>query len=211
LQAAVQVAGEQGLGATTHRAVAARAGVPLAATSYYFESIAELLAEAMRTAVAARVEELHALTSSSAGGTNESGTPVDGDSPDAIAARLAAALTTKERTASLAHVEAYLHAARAPALQAAVTEALSSFEAFARGALQAAGARRPDEGARAFVALADGFMLQRLADPRPDDERQLRDAIRALFIAYAMDDAERKTWDDRLAAGLASGGEVLPA
>lgn len=211
LQAAVQVAGEQGVGATTHRAVAARAGVPLAATSYYFESIGELLAEAMRAAVAARVEELQALATSPATRIDASGNAVSDDSPDAIATRLASALCGKERTACLAHVEAYLHAARTPALQAAVTDALASFEAVARAALQAAGARRPNEGARAFVALADGFMLQRVADPRPDDERQLRDAIRALFIAYAMDDTEKKKWDDRLATGLASHGEVSPA
>jgi DNA-binding transcriptional regulator YbjK len=205
LRAAVQVAGELGVGATTHRAVAARAGVPLAATSYYFDSMADLLAEAMRWAVAARVSELRALADPSSPRD-----PGEGDTPAAIAARIATALTDGDRTASLAHMEAYLHAARAPELRASVAEALAAFEELAVAALAAAGAPRPQEGARAFVALADGFLLQRLAHPRPDDERQLREAIKGLFIAYAMTDDERRVWDDRLAATVPDRIEGLP-
>jgi DNA-binding transcriptional regulator YbjK len=200
LKAAVQVAGEQGAGATTHRAVAARAGVPLAATSYYFDSIGDLLAEAMRTAVGVRAAELQSLALSRAEATEEGPPAPGGDSPDAVATRLAAALSRFDRTASLAQMEAYLHAARSSQVQAGVGEALATFEAIAEAALQAAGARRAGEGARAFVALADGFLLHRLANPRADDERQLTEAFRALFIAYAMDDDERKAWDQRLAA-----------
>ena len=37
-----------GAGAVTHRAVAARAGVPLSTTSYFFSSIDELVTEALR-------------------------------------------------------------------------------------------------------------------------------------------------------------------
>ena len=40
-------------------------------------------------------------------------------------------------------------------------------------------------GARAFMALSDGFVLQHLANPRPDDEVELREAMRCLFSAYA--------------------------
>jgi DNA-binding transcriptional regulator YbjK len=203
LKAAVEVAGEQGAGATTHRAVAARAGVPLAATSYYFDSIGELLAEAMRAAVGARVAELQSLALSSANARGKEPSVPTGDSPDAVASRLAAVLTTYDRTASLAQMEAYLHAARTPQLQAVVSEALATFEAVAEAALLAAGARRAGEGARAFVALADGFLLHRLANPRADDEQRLTNAFRALFIAYAMDDDERKAWDQRLTCAQA--------
>jgi DNA-binding transcriptional regulator YbjK len=194
LRAAVEVAGELGVGATTHRAVAARAGVPLAATSYYFDSMAQLLAEALRSAVAARVDQLGALAQPDQGSR-----PAD-DTPSAIASRMAAALTEGDRTASLAQLEAYLHAARDPAGRPSVARALAAFEEMAAAALKAAGARRPDEGARAFVALADGFLLHRLANPRPDDESRLRDAIKALFVAYAMTDEERRAWDERLSA-----------
>ena len=43
LEAAAELAAETGAGAVTHRAVAARAGVPLSTTSYFFSSIDELV------------------------------------------------------------------------------------------------------------------------------------------------------------------------
>jgi DNA-binding transcriptional regulator YbjK len=41
--AVVEVIGEVGVGRVTHRAVAARAGVPLGATTYYFPTLADLV------------------------------------------------------------------------------------------------------------------------------------------------------------------------
>jgi len=48
LEAALRVIGREGVAGVTHRAVAAEAGVPLASTTYYFESKADLLREAFR-------------------------------------------------------------------------------------------------------------------------------------------------------------------
>src|SRR3712207_6652972 len=45
----------------THRRVAEAAGVPLAATTYYFQSKAQLLEEALDRAAAHEVEQLTAL------------------------------------------------------------------------------------------------------------------------------------------------------
>lgn len=188
LRAAVEIAAESGAGAATHRAIAARADVPLATTSYFFESIADLMAEAMRTFAGLRVEELDGARAAVSAHTT----------PDQLAARFAVLLLGADRTAALAQIEAYLSAARVPDLRTAVAGALEAFEAVAAAALSAAGARRPVEGARAFVALADGFALQHLACRRPDDEAVLREALRSLFIAYAMDDDERALWDRRM-------------
>ena len=47
LDAAAELAAEIGAGAVTHRAVAARAGVPLSTTSYFFGSIDELVTEGL--------------------------------------------------------------------------------------------------------------------------------------------------------------------
>jgi len=46
IQATLEVIASDGLRAVSHRAVAARAGVPLAATTYYFRDLEELLTEA---------------------------------------------------------------------------------------------------------------------------------------------------------------------
>jgi DNA-binding transcriptional regulator YbjK len=188
LRAAVDIAAESGAAAATHRSIAARADVPLATTSYFFESIADLMTEAMRTFADARVAELDSVNAAMTG----SATAED------IAAGFAALLANADRTTSLAQIEAYLSAARAPAMRGAVAAALEAFERVAAAALRAAGARRPEDGARAFVALADGFGLQHLACPREGDEEALREALRALYIAYAMDDAERAEWDARM-------------
>jgi hypothetical protein len=77
---------------------------------------------------------------------------------------------------------------------------LTSFEQLAYSALVAVGARRPKDGARAFVAIADGFALQRLASPRGKrDTTALRDAITDLLIAQLMSDDEHEEWKQRLA------------
>src|SRR6476620_7597038 len=57
LEAAAELAAELGAGAVTHRAVAARAGVPLSTTSYFFSSIDELVTEALRPSAPARVAD----------------------------------------------------------------------------------------------------------------------------------------------------------
>ena len=47
LDATLTLVGRMGAGAITHRAVAEEAGVPLAATTYYFSSKSELVREAL--------------------------------------------------------------------------------------------------------------------------------------------------------------------
>jgi TetR/AcrR family transcriptional regulator, regulator of biofilm formation and stress response len=190
LKAAMDIAGHSGAGAATHRAIAAKAKVPLATTSYFFSSITELLEEATRRFTADRASELDVVASR----LTERATPHQ------IAERFADLLLDAERTSALAQIEAYLSAARTAGLRDVVATALSAYERVAVAALRAAGSGRAEEGARAFVALADGFAIEHLACPRAEDKQVLRDALRCLFIAYTMDDDERSAWDARLAA-----------
>ncbi|MFC7532819.1 TetR/AcrR family transcriptional regulator [Actinoplanes sp. GCM10030250] len=50
--ATMEVIAEAGVGRTTHRAVAAKAGLPLGATTYYFPTLDDLIAAGLRHAVA---------------------------------------------------------------------------------------------------------------------------------------------------------------
>jgi len=50
LDATLALVGREGTAAVTHRAVAAEAGVPLAATTYYFDSKEELIRDALTDA-----------------------------------------------------------------------------------------------------------------------------------------------------------------
>ena len=228
LRAGMALAGERGMAGVTHRAVAARAGVSLGSTSYFFSSLDDLLAEALRLFVRERSAELAALIdpdghpglgtgagpdtddTGDADGPGpddgaEGGPAAAGPSPEELAGRVAAALIATDRTRALAEIEAYLHAARHPELRPAVHEAFTAFDRVTEAALVAGGARRARTGARAFTALADGFLLRHLADPRPDDADALRDALLSLAIAHAMPDTERERWRERLQRPVAGG------
>lgn len=172
LRAAVEIVAEAGPGAATHRAVAARAGLPPATTSYFFSSIDELLTEATRhfagqqaQAYAELADALH-------------------DAPAAdLLDGFVAALMAADRTVELGQVEAYLRAARDPSVRAGAAEVMAAFEDTAAAALRAAGLAEPERHARVLTAFVDGFILQHLANPRPDDETRLRDGFDMLLAA----------------------------
>jgi DNA-binding transcriptional regulator YbjK len=203
LRAAVALIAEGGVRAVTHRAVADRAGVPLAATTYYFASIQQLTEEVLRLHVRERVSELQVLAESAATG---SGTA------DQVAERFVAALLARDRDATIAQFEVYLEAARNPALRQCVAGALDAFESLARAALAALGARRPAEAAAAFVAVINGFALNGLARPRPAeaDSAALLATMRSLFISQIMDDDEAARWLARLREPITGRGSSSP-
>src|SRR2546421_6383133 len=148
LRAATELLAEGGAKAVTHRAVAARAGLPPATPTYYFESIQELTDEALRVHVSERADELRRLAQEAASGAR---------SVEEIGRRLADSLADRAREIVIAQFEVYLEAARNPALRPVVAEALDAFEDLARALLTAMGARDTGEAAVAVVALADGF------------------------------------------------------
>jgi TetR/AcrR family transcriptional regulator, regulator of biofilm formation and stress response len=175
LDAAVEVVAERGVGGATHREIAARAGVPLSTTSYFFASIDELVLEALRCFAARGIARLDAVADAIAD---------ERLSPEAAVERFAAALLAVPARETLAQFEAYLEAGRRPEVRAEAARVISAFERLAEAALAAAGAPRPRELAPALVALADGFALHRLAGPRGRDEaRALADGLRALCAA----------------------------
>jgi DNA-binding transcriptional regulator YbjK len=191
LRAAIELLSEGGARAVTHRAVAARAGLPPATTTYYFDTIQELTDAALALHVADRVAELDQLVSAALGG---------GRSPDEVGEHLAVSLADRAADVIVAQFEIYLEAARNPALQRPVAEALAAFERFTAQALGALGARDPEAAAPAFVALVDGFALHRLARPRSRDVEitALRNALRALFVAEIMSPDDLAHWHARL-------------
>jgi len=63
----------------------------------------------------------------------------------------------------------------------------------------AVGGPADDRSARAYVALALGLGLMHMVDPEPDDDRQLFEAIRDLFLGQEVAAAD----PDGVAARLA--------
>jgi TetR/AcrR family transcriptional regulator, regulator of biofilm formation and stress response len=192
LRAAIELLGETGVRSVTHRAVAERAGVPLASTTYYFRSVRELVEEALKLHVAERVAELESLV--------EVALHASGASVTQLAEGMAAVLVAAPTPTLVAQYQMYLEAGRNPALQPAATEALAAFEGLITRVLTALGAREPQAAAEAFFALFDGFALHRLARPRdPEAEAAaLFVAMRALFLEQVMDPATRDELHEQL-------------
>ncbi|WP_433412526.1 TetR/AcrR family transcriptional regulator [Microtetraspora malaysiensis] len=170
IDAAVEVAAEQGMAGVTHRAVTERAGLPLATVGYFFDSITDLAVEALRTKVAADATALKDLAARLAA---QHSTPAE------MAGAFAAAAEAP-RADVLAFVEALLHAARNPDVRPAVTEVLEAGRDAVTAATSAAGA--PDADAGAYLALVHGYLLHSIAAPDLVDPDALLRGIRGLFI-----------------------------
>ena len=171
LDAAAQLAAERGAGAVTHRAVAARAGLPPSTTTYFFSSIDEMVEEALRVKVSSSVADLRRLAAEleSSGATAAQ-----------IAERYAQRLIRDVSTGTLAEIEAVLTGVRRPELRDAVQAAAMAYEEVTIEVLRLVGAPTPEQTARAVRAMIDGFVLHHMANPRPDDATVLRDALLAL-------------------------------
>jgi DNA-binding transcriptional regulator YbjK len=189
LRAAIDLLAEGGPRAVTHRAVATQAGVPLASTTYYFESIQQLTDEALRLHMEQRVLELREIAALAAAGEA---------TVAAVAGRFVEALMDRDQRATIAQFEVYLEAARNPDLQASVAAALDESENLAVGILTVLGARDPQGAAASFVALVNGFAMHGLARPKPTDAKNLLEAIRALFIVQLMTDKQLAGYLSRL-------------
>jgi AcrR family transcriptional regulator len=173
LDAAVEVVGTHGMAGTTHRSVTEAAGVPLATASYYFSSIGELVAEALTRFVNARAEQ---MAIPDLGPLAEFLTPAD------IANSFADRIIDLPKAQRLAFYEVLVNAPRLPELAGPAKHALDTYRQAAQTGLRAVGGPADDRTARAFIALSLGMGLLHLVDPEADDDRQLFEAIRDLFL-----------------------------
>jgi DNA-binding transcriptional regulator YbjK len=176
LDATVGILASEGLGAVTHRAVAREAGVPLAATTYYFSSKDELLAEALAILVE---DELTRIGQRAA----EMGDSIS--SPEDSAAALAEVLFPDAGAAGalLAKFEVYLEAARRPALREQAEHWQAAMAGLATLALGLAGARDAERLAPLLVAGIDGILVHELSRgiTGDGDVARLRGLLEQLF------------------------------
>lgn len=176
LEAALAIVAEVGADAVTHRRVAETAGLPLASTTYWFESKDHLLTAAIELAAQRDITRLEALVAGRA----------EGEDPVALAiGELLEPLDDERpgsRTSTIAAYSLLLEAARRPALQAI---AARWSEAYIRGLatlLEAAGSRQPRADAQLLMAAYDGLALEQLASGVSADlTSRLRRLARALL------------------------------
>ena len=184
LRAAVELIGEQGPDALTHRAVAERAGVPLSATTYWFTSKDEIFREAVAFAAGEEVDRLERLVLDLA--TRHL-------TPKAWARELSAALlsdATRDPAQPVAMFEFVLEASREPALRDEVARWETAHLRLAEAGLRAVGSADPKTDAHIVVAVVSGLMLGLLANPEPAFERDVvRPTLERLFETLAAGQA----------------------
>ena len=173
LRATVAVVAEHGTDGVTHRAVAAEAGVPLSATTYWFASRDELLEESFRFAAREEIDRLEQLVLDLA--------------PRELtlrewAAALAAMLTHEleaEPQRHIALLELGLEAARRPGLRPEVERMQAAQLRLAELGARAVGSDDPAADAPILVAALFGFVFERLV--MPSEKRLLEAPLVRLF------------------------------
>lgn len=177
LEAAVEIVAERGVGGATHRAIAQRAGVPPSTTTYFFSSIDELIVAAIQRFTQQRVEQFTAMAALL--GEQQR-------TPQEVATLFAQALTTAPLPQEIAQFEAYLDAGRRePDAPRPIADVLRAFEGVAIAALQAMGIENPAAAAPAFVAVADGYSVRRIALGEQPDVAQVADIFLRLLDSFA--------------------------
>lgn len=176
LQAAVEIVAERGVGGATHRAIAQRANVPPSTTTYFFASIDELIVAAIQRFAQQRVDQYLEI----AGLLRASD-----HTADEVATLFAQMLTTAPIPNEIAQFEAYLDAGRRGADQPRpIGDVIRAFETVAISALEAVGVEHPEAAAPAFIALADGYSVRRIALGEASDPAEIADVFLRLLDSY---------------------------
>jgi DNA-binding transcriptional regulator YbjK len=170
---------EVGADAVTHRRVAEVADLPLASTTYWFDSKEHLLTAALERAADRDIARLHAFI--------RDALP---DAANAVEVAVDAILDPVQesgqasRGSLLATYALLLEAARRPALRAVTRRWTNAyFEALGR-LLELAGSHSPSSDAALLLAAADGLLVEQLASGEHSDLRgQLLRVGRALIRA----------------------------
>lgn len=166
IEATLQIVGEVGPDSVTHRRVAEVAGLPLASTTYWFDSKEDLLTAALQHAAEQDIARLQTFAASA------------GDAKDPIAAAVAVIVeqadvrTLTRRASLLASYALLLEAARRPVLRDFAREWTRAYLEVLEPILERAGSGRPRSDAELLVAAADGLFVEQLAlgdasDPSP--------------------------------------------
>ena len=182
LDAAVEVIAEQGVAGTTHRAIAARAGMSTSTTSYFFSSLDQLVAAALHLVGERIVQRVDAVTAQVADAELGPREAID---------RFVDAVMSEPEPDTVAQFEIYLECRRRPQLQPTAHRIMASIERGAEASLQAMGIADAGQRAPMVVALLDGLALHRHARPREETDRRLvTEALSSLHRGFVEADAE---------------------
>lgn len=180
LRATLRVIGAHGADAVTHRAVAAEAGVPLSATTYYFASKEELLQQTLLMAAREETDRIERVVLDLAPRSLSVA-----EWAEAVSGVVGSSLRDEAAT-QVALFELGLEATRTPALRGDLAEWQTALHRLAAMGCRAVGSDAPELDGTLVVAAIAGLMLQGLAAELPDFEGTvLRPALERLFARIA--------------------------
>ena len=190
LDAVLRIVAEVGTDAVTHRRVAEEAGLPLASTTYWFESKEHLLTAALERAADRDIERLNEFRTDPAGTVDPADASDSADADDPLALAIDVILGPLEerdqcnRGSLLAIYALMLEAARRPALRAINRRWTEAYLDVLARLLSLAGSRAPRGDAAIVLAAADGLLVEQLvASESVDAATQLRRLASALVAA----------------------------
>ncbi|GAA3022025.1 TetR/AcrR family transcriptional regulator [Actinokineospora globicatena] len=174
--AAVELLIEGGFDAVRHRAVAERAGLPLASTTYYFESLDELIGAAIehhgRTELARGRAVLEAMTEGPRGLDHLVELVID---------QLLGPVNANDAEAVLLRYERLVATGRRPYLRPLMLELGAELRTLLLDTCVRAGAELDHARLEQLIALVDGAVVNALIevnpDPRAAAKRMLREAL----------------------------------
>jgi TetR/AcrR family transcriptional regulator, regulator of biofilm formation and stress response len=174
IDAALKIIAEAGADALTHRRVAAVADLPLASTTYWFESKDDLLLATLELACERDIARLRACVEAEGVETAPLELAVNailGPSEE---------IAGTSRSSLLAVYALLLEAARRPALQLVARRWTDVYRETLGSLLARAGSQQPGEDAELLLAAADGLLLDQLAS---GDAHDVAPGLRRLALA----------------------------
>jgi len=175
LDAVLRIVAEVGTDAVTHRRVAEVAGLPLASTTYWFESKEHLLTAALERAAERDIERLDDFLSDSAAAIE--------DPPSIAVDAILGPVEEREqanRGSLLAIYALMLEAARRPALRAINKRWTDAYLDVLERLLALAGSRDARADAAILLAAADGLLVEQLTS---SDAAEAAPQLRRLAVA----------------------------
>ncbi len=157
LEAVLRIVAEVGPDAVTHRRVAEVAGLPLASTTYWFDSKEHLLTAALELAAerdTARLLEYGAAMEHSDGDPLDAAVGAIGECDDG---------SQPNRGSLIATFALLLEAARRPALQEIAQRWTEAYLLTLSRLLERAGSASPRADAELLIGATDGLLLEQLA------------------------------------------------
>lgn len=174
MDAAADLLLEGGFEAVRHRAVAARAGVPLASTTYYFASLEDLTAAAVERCGERELEVMHARIDEVASRTRGVDATVE-----LIVDMLVGVFdhTAAGHDQLVNRYERFVAFARHPEMRDVQRRLRAELDQLIVSVLTRSGREVSDEGLRRLVYVVDGAVVGALSEGDPNPKRLAREML----------------------------------